>query len=91
MQVFTARSAHDSISGEVENVNISFTGPEGEGPDMGSPNQCKGDGDCKEGMKCEEGTCRVVPFQCESDADCSECNECVSRRVSMPAMGYACH
>ena len=52
-------------------------------PEMGSPSQCKGDGDCKEGMKCEEGSCRVVPFQCESDADCSECNKCASRRVSM--------
>ena len=52
-------------------------------PEMGSSSQCKNDGDCKEGMQCEEGSCRVVPFQCESDADCSECNNCVSRRVSM--------
>ena len=50
---------------------------------MGSTKQCRGDGDCKEGMKCEEGSCRVVTFQCESDAECSECNKCASRRVSM--------
>ena len=57
-------------------------------PEMGSSSQCKNDGDCKEGMKCEEGSCRVVPFQCESDADCSECNKYVYSSIST---GYVYH
>ena len=56
--------------------------------EMGSFSQCKNDGDCKEGMKCEEGSCRVVPFQCESDADCSECNKYVYSSIST---GYVYH
>ena len=47
--------------------------------------QCRDDTDCKEGMKCEEGSCSRAgaPFQCQSDADCSECNQCVARTASM--------
>ena len=50
--------------------------------------QCRDDTDCKEGKKCEEGSCRAgAPFRCQSDADCSECNECVSRSVSAGYVG----
>ena len=68
--------------------NVSDQSREFRAPEMGSSTQCVNDGDCKEGMKCEEGSCRVVPFQCESDADCSECNKCVYSSIST---GYVYH